>query len=358
MARSDCRQPSIDLIRARNARREIAGSVPGGRRVRVAARAYSEEVLMALSALSPSSAPSWSCATCSSTRLVRSHVRWSSRAAPSTRGCGADWMYSNPTSGGASFDERKRVLSRFRAPEERETEERAWEIVRAAYRQREPPHAAGRRRPVALAATSILIAGAGALTPAGATVGRLVDHAFERPHGSRPAFTTRAPSPQALVTDETQNRMLVVDLPSGRIARSVPVPLTRRTSPRPATAASSLSSARQAGKVTILNRDTLKVIRTFSGFDRPHIAAISPDDQYAYITDDARGTFTVIRLSDMKVTDTVAVGIGAHHLAFSPTERRSGSHSARAHNGSPRSARWRAELRHRQPRSLTQATPT
>jgi DNA-binding beta-propeller fold protein YncE len=61
--------------------------------------------------------------------------------------------------------------------------------------------------------------------------------------------------------------------------------------------------------------------RPFGGFDRPHIVAISPDAQYAYITDDTRGTLTAIRLSDMKVTSTISVGAGAHHLAFSPNER-------------------------------------
>ena len=216
----------------------------------------------------------------------------------------------------------KRALSRFRAPGEREKEDRAWEIVRTAYQQREP--AAHRRsfgRAFVLAAASVLIVGAGALTPAGATVGRLVDHAFGKPHASGPMVSARAPAPQALVTDETQNRLLVVDLPSGRIARSVPVPADPEDVAATGNGGVIIVVSSEAGKVTILNRDTLKVIKTFSGFDEPHIAAISPDDQYAYITDDALGTLTVIRLRDMKVTDTVAVGIGAHHLAFSPTER-------------------------------------
>jgi DNA-binding beta-propeller fold protein YncE len=216
----------------------------------------------------------------------------------------------------------EQLLARFRAPGEQEAEARAWETVRSVYRQREP---AARykpsRRPFVVAATAALITGVGALTPAGATVGRLVDHAFERPRTPRPVTAARTLSPQALVTDETQNRLIVVDLPSGRIARSVPVP------PDPEDIATSgnggfvIVVSSQAGKVTILNRNTLRTIKTFSGFQQPHIAAISPDGSYAYITDDARGTLTVIRLSDMKVTDTVAVGIGAHHLSFSPTER-------------------------------------
>jgi DNA-binding beta-propeller fold protein YncE len=77
-----------------------------------------------------------------------------------------------------------------------------------------------------------------------------------------------------------------------------------------------------AGKVTVLRRLTLTPLKTFGGFDQPHIIALSPDDTYAYVTDDVRGTLTTIHLSDMKVASTVWVGPGAHHLTISPDERR------------------------------------
>jgi len=216
----------------------------------------------------------------------------------------------------------KRVLSRFRAPYEQEAEDRAWKIVRAAYRERErAAHHNSLRTAWGIAMTTILIAGVGALSPDGATVVRLVDHAFEIPRAAAPVIAARAPSPQALVTDEQQNRLLVVDLPSGRIARSVPVPTDPEDIATSGNGGVVLVVSSQAGKVTVLNRETLQTIKTFSGFQQPHIAAIAPDGSYAYITDDPRGTLTVIRLSDMKVTETVVVGAGAHHLAFSPTER-------------------------------------
>jgi DNA-binding beta-propeller fold protein YncE len=77
----------------------------------------------------------------------------------------------------------------------------------------------------------------------------------------------------------------------------------------------------RAGTVTVLDRDTLRTVRRFGGFDEPHIAAITPDRGYAYITDDARGALTAIRLSDMKVISTVQVGAGAHHLTIGPNDR-------------------------------------
>lgn len=128
--------------------------------------------------------------------------------------------------------------------------------------------------------------------------------------------------PQALVTDETQNRLVVVDLPGGRIVRRLPLPPDPEDIYTVGNGGVVIVVSSQAGKVSVLNRDTLRTIRTFRGFDQPHIVAISPDGRYAYITDDARGTLTVIRLSDMRVTSTVYVGAGAHHLSFSPDEQR------------------------------------
>jgi DNA-binding beta-propeller fold protein YncE len=76
------------------------------------------------------------------------------------------------------------------------------------------------------------------------------------------------------------------------------------------------------GKVIVLRRRTLRRLKTFRGFDQPHIVSISPDRRYAYVTDDARGTLTALRLTDLKVTRTLSIGTGAHHMAFSPDERR------------------------------------
>jgi DNA-binding beta-propeller fold protein YncE len=133
----------------------------------------------------------------------------------------------------------------------------------------------------------------------------------------------RAPAPpQALVTDEAQSRLLVVDLPSGRVARWVSLPADPEDIAASGNGGIVIVVSSRAGKVTILNRDTLRTIRTFAGFREPHIVAISPDGAYAYITDDSRGTLSVIRLSDMRMTRTLSVGSGAHHLTFSPDELR------------------------------------
>jgi DNA-binding beta-propeller fold protein YncE len=210
----------------------------------------------------------------------------------------------------------KQRLADFRAPDEAAAQARAWSAVRSAYQERPPgSHRRSFARPAGFLAASVLLVAAAPL---------IADVRSSTPRPRANAISTTAARalahPQALVTDEAQNRLLVVDLPRGRIAHSVPVPADPEDIAVSGDGGVVIVVSSAAGKVTILNRDTLRPIKTFGGFDEPHIAEISRDGAYAYITD-SRGTLTVIRLSDMKVTATVSVGSGAHHLSFSPTDR-------------------------------------
>ena len=143
-----------------------------------------------------------------------------------------------------------------------------------------------------------------------------------------PAGTSTSPTvpaaavsrPQALVTDEAQNRVLLVSLPSGRLLRWVSLPPDPEDIAATGNGGDVVVVSTAAGKVVVLGRSGLHRLKTFSGFDRPHIVAISPDGQFAYVTDDSRGALTVIRLGTLKVTRTIFVGAGAHHIAFSPNE--------------------------------------
>jgi DNA-binding beta-propeller fold protein YncE len=173
-------------------------------------------------------------------------------------------------------------------------------------------------RPCLAASLALLIAacgGSGKKNNHATTATRATAHATATPprHDS---------PPQALVTDETQNRLLIVDLPSGRVSRRVKLPADPEDIATIGNGGVVVVVSSRAGTVTALDRDTLRRIRTFGGFDEPHIVAISPDGQHAYVTDDALGTVTAIRLSDMQVTSIVRVGAGAHHVTFSPDQQR------------------------------------
>lgn len=85
-------------------------------------------------------------------------------------------------------------LREFRAPDEIGAEGRAWTIVRAAYREREPaPARRPRPRLLALAPALAVVAAALVLSPAGAKVGQIISHALGVRHAA-PALAS-LPSP-------------------------------------------------------------------------------------------------------------------------------------------------------------------
>jgi hypothetical protein len=87
----------------------------------------------------------------------------------------------------------KRALSRVRAPDEHAAEQRAWTVVSSAYEQRAPLPRRGRRRRLTLALTAAVFLAAVALSPAGATVGRLITRALGVQHAAPALFSLPAP---------------------------------------------------------------------------------------------------------------------------------------------------------------------
>jgi YVTN family beta-propeller protein len=139
------------------------------------------------------------------------------------------------------------------------------------------------------------------------------------PNRHRPA----RPPPKALVTAETENRLLVVALPSGRVVRRLAVaPDPEDIAADSGACSSVVAVSAAAGKVTVLDRETLNPRRVIGGFESPHIPEIAPGGQYAYVTDDGRGTVTVIALGTPRVTGTIEVGASAHHLSFDAERER------------------------------------
>jgi DNA-binding beta-propeller fold protein YncE len=129
-------------------------------------------------------------------------------------------------------------------------------------------------------------------------------------------------TPVALVTAETLNQLIAVELPSGRVLRRLRMPTDPQnveTGPRYAVVVSPA-----AGAVTILNVQKLRVRKVLRGFGSPHIALVLPFPrrELAYVTDDSRGQLDVIQLREGRVLDRVFVGRGAHHMSLSPDRRR------------------------------------
>ena len=87
----------------------------------------------------------------------------------------------------------KRALTRFRAPDEAAAEERAWSVVRTAFQERTVARHRTPYRWPALAFVAAVLAGALALSPAGATVGRLITRALGVQHATPALFSLPSP---------------------------------------------------------------------------------------------------------------------------------------------------------------------
>ena len=126
-------------------------------------------------------------------------------------------------------------------------------------------------------------------------------------------------SPVALVTAETQNALLAIELPSGHVLKRLPMPADPENVAVVGTKWAVVVSPR-AGAVTIVSTPSLQVVRVLRGFVNPHIVTATADFLGAYVTDDGSGRLDVIRLSGRpRLVRSVFVGAGAHHLSVSPS---------------------------------------
>jgi len=87
----------------------------------------------------------------------------------------------------------RRALSRLEPPDEPAAQARAWEVVSAAYRERSPVVRRRSSRRLAFVPALVVLVGVLSLTPAGATVSRLISHALGVPHAARTLISLPTP---------------------------------------------------------------------------------------------------------------------------------------------------------------------
>jgi len=122
----------------------------------------------------------------------------------------------------------------------------------------------------------------------------------------------------ALVTAETQNALLAIALPSGKLLKRLPMPADPENVVAVGGRYAVVVSPR-AGAVTVLSTPSLRIVRVLHGFVDPHIVAATADLQGVYVTDDGSGQLVAIRFAPRPhVVRRVFVGLGAHHFDVSP----------------------------------------
>jgi len=107
-----------------------------------------------------------------------------------------------------SEDTVRRALAGMRAPDERAACERAWATVRAAYADRPAPAPARPRRRLAAVPAVAVVLAAVALSPAGATVTRIINRALSVPHIA-PATGLSLPAPGKLLVSDARGTWVV-----------------------------------------------------------------------------------------------------------------------------------------------------
>ena len=124
--------------------------------------------------------------------------------------------------------------------------------------------------------------------------------------------------PVAIVAAETSNQVVAVSLGphGGHVLERVHVVDPLMVAAPLHGPAVVLSPA--TGTVTLLGWHSLRPVRVFHGFRDPEVARIAPGDRYAYVADGKTGDLTVIDLARQRIVHRLYVGLGAHHMAFSP----------------------------------------
>jgi DNA-binding beta-propeller fold protein YncE len=127
-------------------------------------------------------------------------------------------------------------------------------------------------------------------------------------------------TPAALVTADTQARVVAVELSTGKILRSIPtLPGPRSIESVNLTTGVVCHTAR--GAVSLIDGPKLRVREVLRGFSEPRYAAVRPGGAYVYISDSAREEVVVVDVASGKVVGRLSVGGPARHLSVGPGGR-------------------------------------
>jgi hypothetical protein len=110
----------------------------------------------------------------------------------------------------------RRAVNGLRAPDEAGAQERAWATVSTAYADRPAPAPARRRRRIAAVPVAAVLIGVVALSPAGATVTRIINRALSVPHIARMTGLS-LPAPGRLLVSDARGTWVVSS--SGSVRR-------------------------------------------------------------------------------------------------------------------------------------------
>jgi DNA-binding beta-propeller fold protein YncE len=126
--------------------------------------------------------------------------------------------------------------------------------------------------------------------------------------------------PVALVTADTQARIAVVELSTGKIIRSIATP----PGPRSVESVSGRIGVvchTAHGVVSLIDGPTLRLRRVLKSFDEPRYTAAAPNGRHAFVSDSGRHEVVTIDVLHGRSVARVAVGGPARHISIDPSGR-------------------------------------
>jgi DNA-binding beta-propeller fold protein YncE len=124
----------------------------------------------------------------------------------------------------------------------------------------------------------------------------------------------------ALVTADTESRVAVVELATGRIVTSVPT-LPGPRSVESVAARVGVVCHTAHGAVSLIEGPRLRVRRVLKGFDEPRYTAAAPNGRHAFVSDSGRREVVTVDVVRGRVVASVAVGGPARHISIDPSGR-------------------------------------
>jgi DNA-binding beta-propeller fold protein YncE len=121
--------------------------------------------------------------------------------------------------------------------------------------------------------------------------------------------------PVALVTADTESRVAVVALSTGRILRSIPTPPGPR-SIQDVSGRMAVVAHTAHGAVSLVHGPSLTVRAVLHGFAEPRYTAAHPDGRHAYVSDSRRGEVVAVDVLSGRVLGRAEVDGPARHITI------------------------------------------
>jgi DNA-binding beta-propeller fold protein YncE len=127
-----------------------------------------------------------------------------------------------------------------------------------------------------------------------------------------------ARQPLALVTCDTQRRIAVLDLASGRTLKSIRVPAGPNSIQLVGGNAAVVCHT-TIGAVSIIDGNRLEVRHVLDGFTEPRYTVAHPDGQHAFVTDSGTAELVSIDLASGRAVGRVSLGEWPRHITIDAT---------------------------------------